>query len=244
MAGFQRPFATDFLNPANVLQYVYADEHTMDLTGSNIDTWYDQSGNSWDYAKTDDARRLVFSASGGPNNRAYVSQDTNAKRMKSLLKLTIPSSVPIVVWIVGRNVGYTATGGARLLIHSSLDGGTSAHQIIQSATVNGRLQMANSALANTNNGFPDSTWGRIQAYFSNSTGDYLECLGTKVTGQNSGNAGWPPHLDTWIGSGEGGLSTGMSFDWLELLYHIGDFSPTEKTALDLYLTRWYGIPVP
>ena len=95
------------------------------------------------------------------------------------------------------------------------------------------LGLFNNAADLTNAGLAVATWGRMEAYFSGTTSDYIKLVTTNATGANTGTS-----ASTGRNIGINGTAT--LCDVAELLYVNRELAAAEKTNLDAYVTARYG----
>jgi hypothetical protein len=219
----------DAILGASILQWVRGDQGISESSG-RISAWNDISGNGLHYSQGTGGAQPLYDATGGPNGLPIVRVDSNARFMTSALNLAEPGTTATTIWMVARQIGWVL--GWRLCDGG---GGGATHIIRQGATATPDLNQFNASHVNTNSALTINSWGRVEAYFSNSTGDYLKALSTSVTGASAGNSS---STGRSIGSGSG--TSSAVFDIAELIYINRALTAGEKTQLDAYCTARYG----
>lgn len=217
------------LGSSPILQWARADTQYVTRDGSNrISAWTVISG-SGNYAQATGANQPLYVAAGGPNNRPYVSVDSNVRNMDSTLALAAPGTTPTTIWGVMRHSGYVS--GRRFLDGAA---GAATHVFLQSGA-SPQCAINNTTTVNTNGGLAVSTWGRFECFFNNNTTDSLKLVTTTVTGANAGNL-----ASTGRSIGSGNDVSSAVFDLCEILYVNRALTASERLQLDAYVTSYYG----
>jgi hypothetical protein len=210
-----------------ILQWVRADRGITE-SSLRISAWNDISGAAKHYTQATADNQPLYDATGGPNGTPIVRLDSTARKMNASLALPAPGTTPTTIWAVMRQNTWT--------VNNQFVTSPDNRLLIRQRTATPTIAQFNVADANGNVGAALGSWVRMEAYFSNSTSDYLKLLATTATGANAG-AGLADTSRTL-----GGNATGASADadFAELLYVNRALTAGEKTALDAYCTARYG----
>lgn len=228
--GVRRATPLSILGPASVLQWVRSDLG-ITLNGSGVSGWADQSGNGNNLSQGTAANQPTYNATGGPNGTPSLLFDgTNDSLAAATPNQPAPGTTVTYLWAVFRNV--TWTGSDRIVAVS----GNGASMLVMQSGSSPQCVSANVTLGPVNNGALLSAYARLEAYFSNSTSDFLKLAATSVTGTNTGNT--DPVAGTTLAAGNG-----ANFGNVEIVeFFVVNRLPssTERTSLDAYCTARYG----
>lgn len=233
------PTSTDINHPDSLfhqlvtsvtcLQAVQADVG-ITLNGSTVSAWADVSGNAKDFSQATPGAQPTFNAAG-VNGKPTVTFDGVNDMIQSALDLPAPGTTPTFIWMLFRII---SVGAANAYVLGDTTGlGVSTY--IPIATKN--LAQYNGATANVNSAGNGSAWGRSEAYFTNTTSDYVKFGATTVTGQNSLNND-PASLRRM-----GALTTATNLSNIEVavcLHFSGLPTVTERLALTAAATAYGG----
>lgn len=187
-----------------------------DTWAATAATWTDQSGATKNYAQATAANQLIITP--GLNGVCGLLSDASATFMESaaLAGITTPGSTPLFASFIFRSPTWTT---ARALFGDHA--GFSTAQLAQIGTTP-NLRASNdggggSPVGLDSNALPVNTFGVVECYWSNTTGDFIQAgTGTAVTGASMGN--------TAINGRTIGNEAGVAFGNVEVLgivYHAG-----------------------
>lgn len=218
-----------------------------DIFGANlVERWKSTNGitigtgvSSWlgmvaatDFAQATGANQPAYSASGGPNNKPYLTLDGSNDSLAATLVRAAPGTTPAIIWQVARQISWTA--------NDPLMNDAASTMITRQVGASPQLVIfAGGTNRATNGGALLSTWARIQAEFRNSVGtaDRLLCIATDAAAAaTSGNtAGTGPLL----GRNSGSTAFG-NFDTTEICLIKVTPTATQDSRMNVYCTAEYG----
>jgi uncharacterized repeat protein (TIGR02059 family) len=191
--------------------------------------WVGQVGGvTW--AQATSGSRPTQNATGGPNSTAAMTFDGVDDNLTCTLVRAAPGTTPAVVWLIMKQISWTA--------NEAICNDASATFAILQRTASPQLAMSATSIVNNNSGLAVSgtPWGRVQAYFSNSSSDELLCIATAVSTAGAGNtAGTAPRLGM-NGSGSGFGNFGLA----DVAFFKAKPTGATLTLLNAYVTDRYG----
>lgn len=199
------------------------------ILATGVASWLDLVA-SIDFAQGTGANQPAFTASGGPNNKPFLTLDGTNDSLAATLARAAPGTTPAAMWTVVRQLAWFA--------NDPLLNDTNGSFVVRQVGASPQLVLfgggANQA---TNGGLILNTWGRLQAEFVNSSSDRLQCIGTSQNAAaTSGNtAGTAPLLGR-----NGASSVFGNFDVCEVCFFDVVPSAGQNAALDAYCNSEYG----
>lgn len=190
-------------------------------SGTGVSTWADQSGNASDFSQSNALLRMAFSAAGGPDGRACVTNGGTGWLLSSWSNQA-PGTVPLFLWMIVRNNIFVANSNlcaGQANTRLSIRNGTSPNSTFNNGTASSPITMT------------AGTWNRVQARLSNSAVTDYYRVGASSTGtgasfgNNAASGGWA------IGAQNSGAAISNSA-FAEILVTNG--LPTELATLELY----------
>jgi len=197
--------------------------------GATVAQWNDLGSGGFNLTQAVAGERPTFNAAGGPNGNPSVLFDgVDDNLTNTVLDLPAPAATRVFFWSVLRQV--TWTNGRSLFQSTEIfvfqDGLTPA------------VTQYNTASANNNAGLSLNSYGRLEAYFSDSVADYLKLKATTVTGSSAGSlAGAAGFAIPTFGAGGGHVEV------CELWIFNVLPSPAQLAQLDIYAATRYGATV-
>jgi hypothetical protein len=234
------------LGPGNLDFWVRSD-CSITIANGRVTKWADLSGHDNDLAflpndprGRPDVDSPTYDTQGGPNGvPAVVFDGIN----DSLLNNTLGFRLPWYWWAVLKQGNWY--DGGRLWI--SMDETTVTSNISQADLgigVPNILQVnhnKNLFDVNSNNAGTQNVYFRLEAFFSNSSSDYLKVHSTLSTGHNSGaDEGRTPGIRVGANQDPGAWS---NIAIVELLKFSGQPSTDQRSQLDTYASGRYGAGV-
>jgi hypothetical protein len=209
---------------------VIVDDDTLGVT-----VWQDRTGNARHYNNLGaDSTLPLWSSTGGPGGKPSVSGDGAARFIKNANWNPPAPGTTAMYW---RAIARLNAWGAS---NRHLWGGLTASRLAL-RTVASSPQMAcfNVTQGPTVN-MTVGTWFRVEAYYSNSTGDFLKIgsAQTTIPGTNVGNNDQTEHALFSITPGTGGNCLDASMAKLEIF--AGLPMSAERDAMDASDTAYFG----
>jgi hypothetical protein len=199
------------------------------LNGSTVSAWADQSGRGNDYVQATASKQPTFGA------EALFFDGTDDEMVASGLNLPAPGTTPTYIWLI---LSQSSWSLGDCIVGADLPANSNAYTEINQNPGTPSLRMDNSGVTfQSSSGLPVSTWGRVEAGFTNSTADFIKCRSTSVTGTNCGNNSG--QTGRRLGHGNKATFYG-NFGIKEILYASRIPTDAERAALDAYCTARYG----
>jgi hypothetical protein len=213
---------------------VHADASiVLDDDTDGVTAWLDRTGNSRNYTNLGaDSTLPLWAIAGGPGGRGAVSGNGTARFISNAnWNPPAPGTTPMYWRAIARL--NTWTNGAHLW------GGATASRLALVCTTSTPNVAIRNTTASTLVAMTLSTWFRVEAYYSNSTSDFLKVGATNVTGINVGNNDQAAHA--LFGLTTGASLSNSSIAKLEIF--AGLPSNAERTAMDASDLAYYGTSV-
>lgn len=220
---------------ASLLQWVRADLG-IELNGSNVSAWADQSGNGHHYAQGTAGNQPPYEATGGPNGTPAVSGDGTDYLTNATLDLPAPATTNTTIWIICRVDTWVS---ADTLI-ASPGGAFNSGLSLTHQTSTPRIYLTNESLGPFTGGLALGTWGCIEALFTGSTAGNTDQLRLNDGAPATGNGG---NVDPTIGRALFGRTTGAQLidaAIAECVHVNRALTAQERTDLGAYRLRRYG----
>lgn len=199
------------------------------ITG--VSNWADLIGGV-NLANATGANQPTFSATGGPNDKPYMTYDGSNDSLAATFARSAPGTTPSVIWAVVRQITYTT--------NDPIFNDVAAHGVVRQVGTSPAIVIFNGGGANqcSNTAGTLNTWVRIKAEFVNSTSDSLRIISTNgaaASASSGNNAGTGPLV------GRNNAATAFAnFDLVELCFFNAVPSAGQNTDLDAYCTAEYG----
>lgn len=222
--------ALDHVAASAVLSYHRADLG-ITLNGSNVSAWADQSGNAHNYAQGTAGAQPAYQVTGGPNSTAGILFDgTDDLLVNTTLAFPSPSTTPTMIWMVVEQVSWTN--------NDTLIGANSATLagLIYQVTASPQIVQYSGSNGTANSGLTVGSPKRVYAYYDNVGDNRLKAAGTTAT--MTGIVGTNSATGRTIGGRQAANFANMRI--MELLYMNRDFTGSEESDLDAYVTSRYG----
>lgn len=221
--------ALNFVAASAVLSAHRADKG-LTVDGANrISAWADQSGNGKHYVQGTGALQMLWLPTGGPNSRAAVQIDATTREMTQALALPAPGTTPTLIWLIWQTDVWASN--SRIVSSEA----PSTKHLIFATTATPQLSIYNATQRADNTAGTVGSPFRIEAYFSNSAADFLKIGSTTQGGASAGNNASASRI---LGLNASSLS--LRGRVMEMLYLNRDLLAGERTALDEYVTNYYG----
>ena len=207
---------------ADLLQWCRSDLGVQ-LSDSNVDAWLDQSGNGNDYAQTGSARPTYTAVDATLGGRPSINFARASSQFLAAPSFTRPAPGTEPTWLCAVIKYRTWTNNGALF---SADSGLV--MMVRMGPTDPNIRLVNATNGVANPGLPINTWGRCEAYFSNSVADYLMLIGNIEDGANAGNT---------AGTGRriGGHTTFVDMDIAEIIVSKAKPSAGQLAELEDYL---------
>lgn len=213
---------------ANCLQWCRADQGITIATG--LSQWDDLSGNSKNYIQATGGAQPTWGATSGPNNTPALTFDGIDDVLTTTLSLPAPGTTPSWIWLVMKSITFTNTDRIYSAANSS-----STITLVQ-VSPSPSLAIYNGLTVGTNADLAVGTWGAVEAYFSNSTADYVQINdNAKVTGVSAANNSTTGRT---LGAGVGTLFGNIGV--AEIVYANTLPSAAQLAAFSAYRLARYG----
>ncbi len=198
---------------------------------TGVSAWADQSINGYNGSQPTGGNQPSYTSSDALfGNRAAVYGNGSTRWISiSTWDPPAPGTTPIWFFCIFTQNSWT-TG--RYLF----GGGSSILGVIQSGSSPNILQL-NTTPANSNSNGTIGNAYRLEALFNNNTTDYLKIGSTSVTGTNAGNSNSSSTFTLFsrnAGNAPGNFGIACIGAW------NGEPTSDEKTALDAWVTSYYG----
>jgi hypothetical protein len=223
----------DIILAANIIAGWDAAVTTND--GSNVSAMLDVSGNGFALTQAVAGNRPTIVPAGGPNaNPSVLFDGMGDTLINAILDLPAPGTTPTFYWGVLRQV--TFTGGESLWAAGVAPTFLALLQIGGFAIIS----QNNGANVNGNAGMTLNSYKRLEAYFSNTVGDYIKGGSVTSTGASAGNN------DAAAGFALGANAVGAGSTNIEVCeLWIFNTLPTalQLAQLEVYAANRYGASV-
>lgn len=215
-----------------------------DYYDATVATWADQIpvGTPKNYTVGGGAPVMVTNVAEANGQPGIKFTAANSDWLTSALQLVAPGTTPYFISFVFRSDVHVAA--AQIISGSgSIGNSNGAVVMVGSGSTTGRYQQASPTAANTCSTILQGSAGNLQAYFSNSTNDYLRVgAGVKanVSGSQTSAGNTLSDISRRIGTNRNATAF-ADITAVELIYILRDITDFERLSYNAYLARRYGI---